>query len=109
MKILDEIMVDFCSSVDLTYLSTYLNAHGLLGLPTAINVLGSMEDRQEKVSKAFLTLKQKGEETPQKLLCCLFKEKNHSGHECIAKKLKGAMQTYNLQPYCPVCKKEIAV
>lgn len=99
----------FCDCIDLTYLSPYLSTHGLFDNYTALHVLGNIEDRQEKVAKAFLTLKQKGEETPQKLLCCLTKEMEHPGHETIAKELIGMMQTYKLQLYCPTCKKHIDI
>ena len=92
----------FFTSVNLIHLSTYLCTHELL-TADEMNILHGNDTPLEKAGKIFSKLKQKGKETPQKLLCCLTKEQEHSGHQDIAKKLASVMRVYDVQPYCPIC------
>ena len=65
----------FFTSVNLIHLSTYLCNHELL-TADKMNILHGNDTPLKKAGKFFNKLKQKGKETPQKLLCCLTKEQD---------------------------------
>lgn len=91
----------------MSYLNPQLCSHELLGMCEMV-ANPCVHHHQEK-ENILQTLKQKGKETPQRLLYCLTNEYHHAGHKDLAMKLAEVIKTYKIPFYCPKCEKDMAV
>ena len=86
-------------------LTPVLLKHHLLTDDEAFICQFSYLSRGIKAQYLLLCLQRKGRKTLHKLLCCINKEKKHSGHKDLAAKLKDTMKSYNFEDelVCSVC------
>ena len=104
-KVLNHIAVEFIQSISLETLYPYLQVHQMLTDAEAYNFLYQLTPSSERAQELLKNLRHKGTGVLQKLLCCLNKETEHSGHKDVTAKLVEAMELYKFanELTCPVC------
>ncbi|XP_065885346.1 uncharacterized protein [Dysidea avara] len=104
-KALNHIAVEFTQSINLETLFPYLQVHQMLTDAEAYNCLCQLTPPSERAQELLKNLRHKGTGVLQKLLCCLNKETEHTGHKGVTAKLVEAMELYKFanELACPVC------
>ena len=95
-RVLNSIAPDFTVLVNMESLVPFLQKHHLLTSNEEYDLLNIIYSPNKRAQMLLGFLKHKGDGCLQKFLCCLNSADEHTGHKELAEKLKGTMQSNDI-------------
>ena len=96
-RILNLIAPDFTANVNMDALLPYLQQHHLVTRNEEHHLSSKNHSFIEKAQMLLGYLKTKGDESLQRILCCLNLAHEHIGHKGVADKLKQVLKANNIK------------